>query len=374
MSSRVTSRATATMVRVASLLSKLVALCLIALAAACSPLYVMRAAYEQGKILAGRRDIQKVIDDRTTSELDRQKLATVLAARTFAREIGLDPGNSFTSYSDVGKDSLAWVVVGARKDSFSLHTWWFPIVGRVPYKGFFEKSDADEEARDLEAEGYESSVRDTDAFSTLGWFDDPVLSTTLKGSPTRIANTVIHESVHSTVWIKNNVAFNESLAHFVGTQASVEFFKQRAADCVVGPEECKTAKAQADGVALERERVFEISGVLTKLYSALDSLYKDPALASEQKIARRGAVFAEIVDPLRAKYPGLTVLKSVHNAEIVQLMLYHTGLDSFRALFDKCGGDWTAFLTEIRSIAAAVKDDETVDPFVLLRAKGGGPL
>lgn len=361
------------MKRRTGLMRGVVALCVLVSVSACSPMYVMRAAYEQGKILAGRRDIQKVIDDKETSDADRQKLSIVLAARGFAGDIGLDPGNSFTSYSDVGKDSLAWVVVGARRDSFSLHTWWFPIVGRVPYKGFFEKADADEEARVLEAAGYEAWVRDTDAFSTLGWFDDPVLSTTLKGSQTRIANTVIHESVHSTVWIKNNVAFNESLAHFVGTQATVEFFAKRAADCVSTEKECEVARALVQGVTLERERVFELADAITKLYTALDALYKNAGLSSEQKIARRGEVFAEMVGPLRAKYPGLTVLKTVHNAEIVQLMLYNTALDSFRALFTKCAGNWGVFLNEIRSIAAAVDDDQTIDPFVLLRAKSGGP-
>jgi predicted aminopeptidase len=357
-----------------AIVARMLVLCLCSSVTACSPFYVMRAAYEQGKILAGRRDIQSVIDDKETSEADRQKLSLVLAAREFAGEIGLNPGNSFTSYSDVGKDSLAWVVVGARRDSFSLHTWWFPIVGRVPYKGFFDKADADEAAKDLEAEGYEAWVRDTDAFSTLGWFDDPVLSTTLKGSQTRIANTVLHESVHSTVWIKNNVAFNESLAHFVGTQAAVEFFSKRAAACVGAQKECEVAKALEKAVSLERDRVFELADAITKLYTALNSLYKSTELTSEQKIERRGDVFAETIGPLRAKYPGLTILKSVHNAEIMQLMLYNTSLDSFRALFNSSAENWSVFLGEIRSIAAAVDGDQSVDPFVLLQSKSKGRL
>jgi predicted aminopeptidase len=120
--------------------------------------------------------------------------------------------------------------------------------------------------------------------------------------------------------------------------------------------------------------VFELAGAITKIYTALDALYKNTALTSEQKIARRGDVFAEVVGPLRAKYPGLTVLKTVHNAEIVQLMLYNTALDSFRALFSRCAGNWEVFLNEIRSIAAAVDDDQTIDPFVLLRAKSGASL
>ncbi len=342
---------------------------------ACSPFYVVRAAYEQGRILAGRRAIEDVINDQDTSEVDRQKLKLVLAARAYASEIGLTPGNSFTSYSDVGKEALAWVVVGARKDSFALHTWWFPIVGTVPYKGFFDKADADAEARSLERSGYEASVRDTDAFSTLGWFDDPILSTTLQSPPTRIANTVIHESVHATVWIKNNVAFNESLANFVGTQATVDFFAQRLRSCIEGKVEgCDVARAREQAVLTDRERMFELATTVSELYKALDSLYKDPALASEEKIARRGAVFEAIVQPLRVRYPSLSILKQVHNAEVVQLMLYTTELGNFRALFEQCKGDWRAFMNEIRAIAKEVEQGGSVDPFVVLRKKTGGSV
>jgi predicted aminopeptidase len=340
----------------------------VAALSACSPGYVIRAAYEQSKILVNRRPIDEVLRDPSTSAEDKEKLALVLEARRFAQGIGLDPKGSFTSFSDVGKDSLAWIVVGARKDSFALHTWWFPIVGEVPYKGFFEKSDADQQGRELEALGYEASIRDTDAFSTLGWFNDPLLSTTLKSSPTRIANTVIHESVHSTVWIKNNVAFNESLAHFVGTQAALEFFGQRAELCHQLQEGCKVAGNRVRVAALDQERQLELARVLAVLYRALDTLYKDPTLTSEQKVQRRGEVFKDIVAPLHVKYPTLQILKSVHNAEIMQLMLYNTELDSFARLFEKTSGTWAGFWAAIRSIQEAVARDEHTDPFSQLNS------
>jgi predicted aminopeptidase len=330
---------------------------------ACSPGYVMRAAYEQSKILVSRRPIEEVIHDPKTVAEDKEKLALVLDARSFAQRIGLDPKGSFTSFADIGKDSLAWIVVGARKDSFALHTWWFPVVGEVPYKGFFDKPDAEQQGRELEAFGYEVSIRDTDAFSTLGWFDDPVLSTTLKSAPTRIVNTVIHESVHSTVWIKNNVAFNESLAHFVGTQAALEFFEQRAELCHQLQEGCKVAGARVRVAVLDEERQVELARVLAALFKALNEIYNDRRLTSDQKIELRGAVFDGIVTPLRLKYPTLNILKAVHNAEIIQLRLYHTELDSFKQLFEKCNGAWPDFWLAVRSIQQAVDEDEQVDPF-----------
>src|SRR5690606_33281988 len=113
------------------------------------------------------------------------------------------------------------------------------IVGSVPYKGFFEKEDAEHAAQKLELAGFETWVRGTDAFSTLGWFDDPVLSTTLSNSIPSIVDTVIHESVHSTVWIKGRVDFNESLANFIGGQGAYQFFKEKYELCQSEDPGCK---------------------------------------------------------------------------------------------------------------------------------------
>jgi predicted aminopeptidase len=280
-------------------------------------------------------------------------------------EIGLDPGCSFTKYSKVDKDVLAWVVVGSRRDSFMLHTWWFPIVGRVPYKGFFSQDDARDEAASLEKEGYECWVRGTEAFSTLGWFSDPVLSTTLKHSHARIANTVIHESVHSTVWIKNNVTFNESLANFVGTEGAAAFFARRAAQCAES--DCTTARSDAAEAQNDLTFQYELSALVDAMYLALDSLYKDEAFGQDEKIARRASVFEEYMVPFRAKFPSLQILKAVNNAEIIQLKLYLSSLVTFRKVFDANGRDWGRFTDRMRAIKDAVDENSSLDPFVLLR-------
>jgi len=334
--------------------------------AGCSPGYVVRAAYEQSKILLARRPIADVLEDPASTVEERIKLKLVLDARDYAVDMGLDPGASFTKYTKLDTDTLAWVLVAARRDSFNLHTWWFPIVGRVPYKGFFDKEDAVEVGKELEAEGFEPWIRGTDAFSTLGWFNDPVLSTTLASSPSRIVNTVIHESVHSTVWIKNNVSFNESLANFVGTEGAVSFFKARAGKCSAG---CESEKGLLPAAEQDRYYQYEFSVLIDTLYAALDDLYKRSDLSPEQKVEERGRVFAGAVEPFRIRYPGLRALASVNNAEIIQLKLYLSNLDLFRRLFHAKGDSWDAFMDEIRSIRDAVDEDDSADPFVLLRSK-----
>jgi len=334
---------------------------------ACSPGYVMRGAYEQGKILLARRDIQKVLVDPEVPTDSKEKLALVLDARDYAKRIGLDPGGAFTSFAQVSRDPLAWVVVASRRDAFALHTWWFPIVGTVPYKGFFDKEDAEAQVAELQQHGYEVSMRGTEAFSTLGWFDDPVVSTTLKNSQTRIANTVIHESVHSTVWIKGSVAFNESLANFVGSQGAVLFFAERLAECRAAGKGCDVQEQQLASATREYAFQFELAEVVETLYTRLERLYKDPALSSEDKIARRVPLFEEVMTPFRKKYPSVSILKEVNNADIIQLKLYLSQLWLFHEIFVQRDRRWDSFMAAMRDVQRRVVAEPTKDPFIVLK-------
>ncbi|NLF25648.1 MAG: aminopeptidase [Deltaproteobacteria bacterium] len=192
------------------------------LAMGCSPLYITQAVYQESLILLRRRSISKVIADPNTHPDLKIKLQLVLDARAFAMRIGLEPRGSFTKYTHMDQDVLTWVLAASRPDAFILKQWWFPFVGRVPYRGFFEKADALSAAAALQDQGYETSIRGAEAFSTLGWFNDPVLSTTLQRSAPSIVETVLHESTHSTIWVPGHVDFNESLANFVGIQGTLD--------------------------------------------------------------------------------------------------------------------------------------------------------
>ena len=335
-------------------------------AAACSPGYVLRGAYEQSKILLARRDISNVIEDPTTSVDERAKLRIVVDARTFAERIGLNPGGSFKSFAEVSRDPLAWVVVASRRDAFAMYTWWFPIVGTVPYKGFFDKSDAEAQVKDLQALGFEASMRGTEAFSTLGWFDDPVVSTTLKNAPSRIANTVIHESVHTTVWIPGSVPFNESLANFVGSQGAVDFFTNRVQECRAAGGECGEDERQLAVAQREYAFQFELADLIDTLFASLEKLYNDPTLSSEEKIVRRVHVFDSIMKPFRQRFPTLQILKEVNNADIIQLKLYLSNIWVFRELFIQRDRDWGAFMDAIRAVQRKMEAEPSSDPFAVL--------
>src|SRR5262249_54103375 len=154
-----------------------------------------------------------------------RKLRLVLEARQFAAEsIGLRAKESFTTYSALDRDTLVLVLSGAYRDRLVPKTWWFPIVGSVPYKGFFDFNAARAAAKALGAEGFDVYLRPSAAFSTLGWFNDPLLSTSLRADSIDLVDTVIHELTHNTFYASDQAVFNESFANFVGARGSAWFY------------------------------------------------------------------------------------------------------------------------------------------------------
>lgn len=329
----------------------------------CSPAYVLEAAYQQSKILLNREPIDKLITDPETPTVDREKFQLVLDARSFAPTLGLTPGDTFTQFSQIDGDAVSWVVVGCRPYKFELHTWWFPIVGRVPYKGYFDKDDALESARDLNAQGYETSVRGAEAFSTLGWFNDPLLSTTLRNNPVRLINTVLHEIVHSSIWIKDHVQFNESMANFIALYATPLFFEQRVARCEHDAVCATKERARLEEAHRDIQRTRELSLMITTLYKELDRLYQS-GRTHEQILNERTALFDRITAPVRERWPQLSALQKLNNAEIMQLKLYLTGFEEFELVWMQSNQKWDRF----RGVLEKLRDrEEDTDPYTVLK-------
>ena len=169
-----------------------------------------------------------MIVDPDTDEGTRAKLTFARMARAFAiDELGLDVGDSYTTYTHLDRDTLALVLSAAEQDRLAARTWWFPVVGRVPYRGYFDLNDALEEQRELEAEGFDTWLRPTSAFSTLGWFADPLMSTVLRQDEIGVVQTLLHEVSHAHLWVAGNVGFNESFATFVGDAGAAGLLLRR---------------------------------------------------------------------------------------------------------------------------------------------------
>jgi predicted aminopeptidase len=338
-------------------------------ASACSPIYVIRAGIAEARILAARRPLTEVILDPATDERTRGKLVLAMEARAWAQDsLGLDVGDAYTSYTQLGSDTLALVLSAAYKDRLQSKTWWFPIVGHVPYRGFFDEEQAQEEERELQAEGLDTYLRPTAAFSTLGWFADPLLSSIVRQDEVDLIETILHELSHNHLFIPGQVRFNESFATFVGRVGAIDFFCRRPGG---GTDTVKCERAQA------RWRDFQrFSRWLDGLVNDLQALYGDAAVPYEQKLAARERIaaahrerFAAEFQPEMESYRTWTfVERPLNNATLLGQMLYYHRLADFQAFLDLHGGDVS------EAVAALAAGTEGLDdPFALLpRALEGG--
>ncbi len=300
------------------------------LCAGCSPTYVLRAGWEEARILSARRPIRAVVHDTSIAKETRDKLRLVLDARDFAeRDLGLRAGKSYETYTDLHRDTLALNVLAAPEFALRWKTWWFPIVGNVPYKGFFDFQEAHDLAASLEAEGYDVSVRSVSAFSTLGWFPDPIMSTTLRLDSLGLVDTVIHEITHTSFFPSGQADFNESFANFVGNRGAIAFF----CDAVRDERLCERARLR-----WEDTRVF--GRFFHSLLEPLQAAY-DADVPDEQKRLAKRAAFedaalrfeSEFKPQLQAGVYGSIDPASLNNAWVISRLLYYTRLDDFERVF-----------------------------------------
>jgi len=328
--------------------------------AGCSPTYVVRAGWEEAKILSSREPIHAVVHDTSVALETREKLRLVLDARDFAvRDLGLRAGRSYESYAEITRDTLTLNISAAPEFQLGWKTWWFPIIGNVPYKGYFDFGAALAEAAQLEAAGYDVSVRPVSAFSTLGWFPDPIMSTTLRLDSLALVETVIHEITHSTYFPTGQADFNESFANFVGYRGAIGFF----CDAVRDASACERAR-----VRWEDTRVFGHF-----FHSLLDPLRDVFArdLPDDEKRRLKREVFedaarrfeTEVKPQLKAGRYGSIDPASVNNAWVLSRQLYYTRLDDFEAIF-QAHGDLPAALEAIMAEARGGDPWEALDRIV----------
>jgi predicted aminopeptidase len=289
----------------------------------------------------------------------------VLAAREYAKDsLKLRTKDSFTTYSRLDHDTLVLVVSAAYRDTLKPYTWWFPIVGTVPYKGYFDFSAAQRDAKKLYDDGFDVYVRPSDAFSTLGFFNDPLLNTTLRADSLTLANTVIHEVTHNTFYAAGQAPFNESFAMFVGARGAAAFFRSRGQE------------ASARRVEAQWEDDKLLARFWSSVIHSLDSAYAAHPESKAARIAARDSVYAHtrlmLVNAIAPQFKTINPIYAqrvtLNNAALLARRVYATDLDVFDRVYEKEGRDLRRAIGRIISLAKAGKKN----PFDALRGWTAG--
>lgn len=281
--------------------------------------YELKSAVTQGKVLLSRRYIYDILQNDTLDDEKKRKLRLVLKARDFAKSLDLNVGRSYDTLSL--RPAKLWVLMAAKKDSLTPYTWSYPIVGSVPYKGFFKEEDAMEFQSKYPE--YDTHIRTSSAFSSLGWFDDPITPNLLDLPDTELTETLFHELFHRTVWIKDEVAKNESGANIFGVLANINFYRN-------DPEKLQKARASlTHTLALAQD--------LKKLVDSLNAVFNDNSKSYEEKLALKEQLYKDSKLPL-----------SPNNAELLHLWIYYEYVENYKDLFIKNDRSLSSFLNNFK--------------------------
>lgn len=313
----------------------------------CEVAYVLRQGAGQASLMLQREDLAAARVDPRLSESQRARLELASAAKRFAVQLGLKQTSSYEHVVVLDRSAVTYVVAAAAADSLSPYLWHFPVVGAVPYKGYFDRKDAEAEEARLQAAGYDTYLRGVAAFSLLGMLPDPLYSSMLAYPPAALANIVIHELTHATVFLPGAASFNEGFATFVGNEGARRFLAAH-----YGPTAPEVAAAAEDQ---RNERAF--ADFVGRLAAELRELYAQP-WTPEEKLRRRAAVFARARAALEAL--GLTGTRktplTLNNAYVMTQVTYRSNLERFGQVLERCHGDLPAMIRLFRDEVAKDPD------------------
>lgn len=313
--------------------------------------YLLKQGASLLEYSTGARPVQSLLDDPSTAPDTREFLLRVQDIRRFAVEkVGLKSNDNYASYKEIRRDHLVDVVQACDAVSFDAYQWGYPFLGRLPYRGYYDLSDAQAEAARLRREGYDVIVRPVDAFSTLGFLRDPLYSFMKRYSPFEIASLIIHEQTHATLFLKGQPDFNEEMASFVGEEGAFEWLR------VTYGEDSPEYRAAVDGKADSDLFVSLLRGVAARLAPVYSS-----GLSREGKLARKKQIIDEFKAGLAdARAAGFRTDAYSHlekiplnNAYLLLYRLYTSDVPLLRQWFEeRCGGDLGRFMASMKELAA----------------------
>jgi predicted aminopeptidase len=309
--------------------------------------YLLQSAEGQLALMSKRKPITQVIDNSSTPPRLRAQLKSVRAIRDFAsHELGLPDNGSYRKYADIGRAYVVWNVVAAPEFSVEPKKWCFPIVGCVAYRGYFVEDRARRFAAGLQGQGFDVLVGGVAAYSTLGHFDDPILSTMVNWNDVELAAIIFHELTHQLLYVPNDASFNEALATTVEEEGVRRWLSS------LGREQ-----DLADHL-LEQQHYLQVIALMSETREHLRLIYAmtlPPPLMRERKREALEAL-REAYSALRTQWGGHAPFdawfaQDINNAHLASIATYFACVPGFERELKAVGGDLPAFYRRVRELA-----------------------
>lgn len=330
-------------------LKRLVLLFPMLLLGGCTTLgYYLQAVNGEADVLRRARPIDRVLADPGIDASLKQKLGEVIEIRSFAsKELGLPDNGTFRRYADLQRPYVVWNVFAAPEFSIDPKQWCYPLLGCANYRGYFSRDKAEAEAKALQQEGYDTYVAGIPAYSTLGWFDDPVLNTFIHFPEERLATLIFHELAHQVIYVSGDTTFNESFAVTVAREGTRRWLMHSG-----------TEEQRAEFEASE-QHVAAFTGLVDGYRARLAEVYAAPISDTEKRAQKADTLHAlqDDYEKLKSTWGGFAgydkwVHRHLNNAQLASVALYTQMVPAFQTLLAREGGDLLAFYRAVKDIAA----------------------
>jgi len=327
-------------------------ICALFLSACETVSYYHQAASGQFALLWGREPIAALLQDLTLDQQTRQKLMLVLSAREFAQdELFLPDGDSYSQFVELEREYVVWNVFAAPEFSSAPLTWCYPIAGCVAYRGYFSESAAQEYAQKLSSQGYDVYTGGVDAYSTLGWFNDPLTSSVLRRSERQLAGLVFHELAHQIVYLAGDTTFNESFASFVENEGLRRWMQ-------------KNPQVDVDvDLQQEQARQEQFVALVSDFRDRFSELYKTDLSPSRMRADK-----LVLQNELRENYEALSrdwgsrayerwFAGPLNNAQLATVSSYNDLVPAFAAMLGANENKLQDFYEQVKTLAGLPKDE-----------------
>jgi len=259
-------------------------------------LYLSKLGWHQSFITFHSVPVQEVLEDQWVGEEAKEKIHFIQEVKRYGEEkLGLTRTKSYSKYFEV-KGPVLYVITASEKDCLQLYHWNFPITGEVTYKSFFTKGDVLKEQRFLETKGYDTFIQEAGAYSTLGWLKDPIFSSMLQWDEATLANLILHEMTHDTIYFKGQTDFNERIATFVGNQGVIDFLCEKYGK---GSKEVIEAIHCQDDDLLFSQWIDQACQQLSRFYSR--------EISKDEKLRERKELFQHLKEEFMEKMASLKI-------------------------------------------------------------------